>query len=253
MELFGDFSTLSPGERHSWCAGFYGIVQSAFREQDDNRRLLGNLLVLERYLHTLEQGLGERKKAGPSPGLRQAVELLWSCLEGHTSPLDFQDFANDLDACVFAHNVGGQEAASQEFWDRQIGEAQRTAYEWLALEWAASLLMELVSIAGGRVDDPDKEAISQVDLYGICDMLDILEDACTELAGISVCTEQGSRYKEMADQVYAAPLFQQLVAGIQDDLKTAIAALPEEYAALREAYSSRTILPAQYAAALVEY
>ena len=110
----------------------YRMGERAFQNCGNSCRLFGNLLVLERYRHTLEQGL-EKKGSGPlSLGFRHAVELLWDCLEGRAAPLDFQDFANDLDACVFVHNVGDGEDIPREFWDRYLGETQRTAYEWLA-------------------------------------------------------------------------------------------------------------------------
>lgn len=231
----------------------YRLAEGAFRDQDDSRRLLGNLLVMERYLHTLEQGLAEKGEEPLSPGLRQGVELLWDCLEGRVHPLEFQDFANSLDACVFAHNVGDREDAPQSFWEQYLGDTQRTAYEWLALEWAACLLLQLVSIAGGEVDDPEKEGAAQVDFYGICDMLNILEDACTEFAGGSGPFHRSDKYREIAKQVHSASLFQQIVTEVQGDLKTALTASSDQYAAFREEYRSLAILPEKYAAPLLDY
>ena len=250
MELFDDFSTLFPEERHGWRQDLYRLAEGAFRDQDDSRRLLGNLLVMERYLHTLEQGLAEKGEEPLSPGLRQGVELLWDCLEGRVHPLEFQDFANSLDACVFAHNVGDREDAPQSFWEQYLGDTQRTAYEWLALEWAACLLLQLVSIAGGEVDDPEKEGAARVDFYGVCNMLDLLENACSVLAGP---VDQSGGYRETADRVHATPLFQGLVAEIQNDLKTALTASSDQYAAFREEYRSLAILPEKYAAPLLDY
>ena len=58
-------------------------------------RLLGNLLILEPYMHTLRQGLADLGRTVPVI-LQKAIDLLWDYLEGKKAVSDFQDFANNL-------------------------------------------------------------------------------------------------------------------------------------------------------------
>ena len=246
--LFTDFSSLSGREGSNWLGDLYHMAEGAFQDSDDRHRLLGNLLVLERYCHTLRQGLAERGEE-LSPILFQGIELLWDCLESRVSPLAFQDFANSLEGCVFAHNVGTSEDAPQDFYQSYFAEGSLTGYEWLAIEWISGLLIQLVYLAGGEIENPDFGEIDRLDFYGVCDMLNILEDASTALAGGS---DRATTLEDL-EQVHLTPLFRQIVANIQRDLHTARSAVPDQCAALREEYRQYTILPKAYAARLLEY
>lgn len=54
------------------------------------------------------------------------------------------------------------------------------------------------------------------------------------------------------ERVSQTPLFRQVVERIQNGLKAALSAVPEQYPALREEYRRYTILPEEYAAKLLE-
>ena len=130
-----------------------------------------------------------------------------------------------------------------------MAEGSLTGYEWLAIEWISGLLIQLVYLAGGEIENPDFGEIDRLDFYGVCDMLNILEDACTALAGGS---DRATTLEDL-EQVHLTPLFRQIVANIQQDLHTARSAAPDQCAALREEYRQYTILPEAYAARLLEY
>ncbi len=67
----------------------------AFADSSSHSRLLGNLLILEPYMHTLRQGLADLGRTVPVI-LQKAIDLLWDYLEGKKAVSDFQDFANNL-------------------------------------------------------------------------------------------------------------------------------------------------------------
>ncbi len=79
--------------------------------------------------------------------------------------------------------MGTSEDAPQDFYQSYFAERSLTGYEWLAIEWISGLLIQLVYLAGGEIENPDFGEIDRLDFYGVCDMLNILEDACTVLAG----------------------------------------------------------------------
>ena len=81
---------------------FGQIIEKAFEHSDSRVRLLGNLLVLERYCNTVRQG----HEAQLSVCLRYAQGLLWDYLGGCVTAADFQDFANDYFAWLLEHCVG---------------------------------------------------------------------------------------------------------------------------------------------------
>ena len=53
------------------------------------------------------------------------------------------------------------------------------------------------------------------------------------------------------EQVYQTPLFRQFIERIQNGLKAALSATPEQYPAFREEYHQYTILPEEYAAKML--
>lgn len=250
--LWTDFSSLSGREGSDWLGDLYRMAEDAFRDSDDKHRLLGNLLVLERYRNTVCQGLAKRGEE-LSPVLLQGTGLLWDHLEGRIEPASFQDFANSLEGCVFAQNVGTSDDAPPDFYHKFFAGRSLTGYEWLAVEWVSGLLIQLVYLAGGTVEDPDFGEIDWLDFYGVCDMMNILEDACTQLTGVPARSHLVGDCLTALEQVHQAPLFQQMVADVQGDLKAALSAPPDRYAALREEYRQHTILPAGYAPRLLEY
>ena len=247
-----DFSALNGPKAGEWLANFRELAQDAFADRENRSRLLGNLLVLERYIHTLEQGL--RQTGGQlSKGTRSAVDQLWAYLEGHIVPADFADFANNLYACLLFYDVGESLSDEQAAFDKAyFGDVDYLrAGEDTAAGWAFGLLLQLVAIEGGRLDYSEFTRCTQVDFAGIQEMLELLDDACIELTG-TPCPSNGAwNYLNALKEVHLTPLFRQIVSHIQHDLQTARTALPEQYGALREAYREKTILPEEYAGAFL--
>ena len=60
------------------------------------------------------------------------------------------------------------------FYKEYFGNGYPCAYEWMAVEWVSGLLMQLVAIAGGRLDVDDFEDCEYVDFYGVHLLLDQL-------------------------------------------------------------------------------
>ena len=248
-----DFSSLNVSQAEEWIRNFYKTAEAAFAGMDDCPRLLGNLLVIERFVNTVRRGLAENRQS-ISDGLTYSLDLLWDCLYRKTGPLDFQDFANDYYACLLANNVGiWEDDAPRDFYIKYIGKSERCAYEWMAVEWTSALLISLVSIAGGRVDFEDFEDCLKIDFYPAANMIDILEDVCIWLTNTLPMSYKGSNLATAHREAQKTPLFQQAVSCIQRDLKTALTARPEQYPALREEYRKHTILPDGYAAKMLEY
>lgn len=247
-----NFSTLTDAETHDWILGFPEMVMDAFADSDDRTRLLANLLVLEQYVHTLQQGLSEDGRE-VSDILKRALELLWEYLDEHTNPTDFEDFANNLYACVLAYNTGENLTDIQEdFFNTHFPDGD-LADEALALEWCSILLMTLVVNAGGRADFEDYPENAPIDFYGLDQLLTLLEDACIELTNTPKLSDRAADLEKACTLVHRTPLFQQIVKRIQESLNAALTAAPKQYAALREEYRKNTILPKKYAADLLEY
>ena len=102
-----DFSSLNGPKAVNWIIGFQDMTEDAFADSSSHSRLLGNLLILEPYLHTIRQGLADRGRTVPAI-LQEALDILWDYLEGRKAPSDFQDFANNLYAAALDYNVGGR-------------------------------------------------------------------------------------------------------------------------------------------------
>ena len=57
--LFCDFASLNRKDAGDGVSNCSKLADEAFKNSSNQTRLLGNLLVLEQYMHTLEQGLQE--------------------------------------------------------------------------------------------------------------------------------------------------------------------------------------------------
>ena len=89
-----DFAALEESQAYKYLINFREIVGEAFEYSDNRLCLLGNLLILERYCNTMQQGLAAND-AQLSVCFRYAQGLLWDYLGGRVTAADFQDFAND--------------------------------------------------------------------------------------------------------------------------------------------------------------
>ena len=123
-----DFSSLNGPKAANWIMGFQDMAEDAFADSSSHSRLLGNLLILEPYLHTIRQGLADRCRTVPAI-LQEALDILWDYLEGRKAPSDFQDFANNLYAAALDYNVGGRNnrctgGIFQEICRHSLGEKQ---------------------------------------------------------------------------------------------------------------------------------
>ena len=246
-----NFTALVEPYANEYLIDFRNIVEKAFVHSDSRPRLLGNLLVLERYCNTVQQGL-TADKAQLCVCLRYAQGLLWDYLGGRVAAADFQDFANDYYAWLLEHNVGPEGFCSEHFAE-YFADSCPDAYEWFAVEWSSGLLMQLVSIEGGRVDHEDFEECEKLDFYGPLCMLDMMEDVCIGLTDTPVVSNRGTDLEKAMTQVRKTSLFQEIVMHVQNDLQTALLAAPAEYEALRKEYAQYTIIPEQYAAWMWEY
>lgn len=185
--------------------------------------------------------------------LRYAQGLLWDYLGGRVTAADFQDFANDYFAWLLEHCVGPSIDLYESLYAEYFADSCPESYEWFAVEWSSGLLMQLVSIEGGRVDHEDFEECGNLDFYGPLSMLDMLEDVCIYLTDTPVASNRGADLEEAMAQVRKTSLFQEIVMHVQNDLQTALLAAPAEWEALRKEYGQHTILPEQYAARMLEY
>ena len=141
-----DFSALSGQKANNWILKFRGIAETAFKNSDNRSRLLGNLLVIERYVHTLQQGLSVTGNR-PTTVLINALNLLWNYAEGAVTAIDFQDFANNIYASTLAYHSDEELSDTQElFYEQNFGNTKLTRVEWEIITWVSALLMELVAI-----------------------------------------------------------------------------------------------------------
>ena len=112
---------------------------------------------------------------------------------------------------------------------------------------------EVVATCGGRLDFEEFEEYEQeIDFSEMDEMLNMLANASIELTGTPLPSNKAADVMNAWEQVSQTPLFRQVVERIQNGLKAALSAVPEQYLALREEYRQYTILPEEYAAKLLE-
>ena len=244
-----DFSSLNGPKAANWIMGFQDMTEDAFADSSSHSRLLGNLLILEPYLHTIRQGLADRGRTVPAI-LQEALDILWDYLEGRKAPSDFQDFANNLYAAALDYNVGEEITDAQaEFSRKYVDIPWGKNSEWQILTWLSVLLMEVVAISGGWLDFEEYE--QDVDFVEMEEMLNMLVDVFIDLTDTPLQSNKAVDVMNAQEQVYQTPLFRQFIERIQNGLKAALSATPEQYPALREEYRQYTILPEEYAVKLL--
>lgn len=248
-----DFSSLNGPKANNWILRFRDIAETAFKNSDTRSRLLGNLLVIERYVHTLQQGLSFKGKS-PTPVLINALDLLWSYAEGRITVIEFQDFANNIYASTLAYNSDEELTDIQaDFYKSYFENEPPTAIEWQIITWVSGLLIKLVAIEGGRLDFEEIASYEQIGFADFDDLFGFLTDACIYLANIPLSSSTGRDYEKATEQLYKTPLFCHIVENIQGSLKTAIAATSEQYQSLRMECQQLTIIPNEYAANLMNF
>lgn len=248
-----DFSSLDGPKAANWMMDFQDMAHDAFADSSSHTRLLGNLLILEPYMHTLRQGLVDQGRTVPVI-LQKAMDPLWDYLEGKKEVSDFQDFANNLYAATLDYNVGEEITEEQAEFSRNFVDIPwGKTCEWQILTWLSTLLMEVVATCGGRLDFEEFEDYEQeIDFSEMDEMLNMLADAGIELIGMPLSESKAADVMNAWEQISQTPLFRQVVERIQNGLKAALSAVPEQYPALREEYRQYTILPEEYAAKLLE-
>ena len=115
-----DFSSLNGPKAANWIMGFQDMAEDAFADSSSHLRLLGNLLILEPYIHTLRQGLADTGRS-VSDVCQEALDILWDYLEGKNAVSDFEDFANNLYAATLNYDVGEEITDAQaEFYEKHV-------------------------------------------------------------------------------------------------------------------------------------
>ena len=249
------FAALKVPQANEYLMDFGKIIEKAFEYRDSRPRLLGNLLVLECYCNTVQRGL-EGLETQLFVCLRYAQGLLWDYLGRRVTAADFQDFANDYYAWFSEKGVEHNDAPKgfcSEHFAEYFADSCPDPYEWVAVEWSCDLLMQLVSIEGGRVDYENFEECGKLDLDWVPYVLEIILVAvCERLASAIVASNRGVDLEKSMTQVHNS-LAWEIVMYVQNDLQTALLAAPAEYEALRKEYAQYTIIPEQYAAWMWEY
>lgn len=195
------FAALDVPQAIEYLMDFGKIIEKAFEYRGSRPRLLGNLLVLERYCNTVQLG-------------------------------------------------GAPEGFCSEHFAEYFADSCPDPYEWIAVEWSCDLLMQLVSIEGGRVDYENFEECGKLDLYWVPYVIEIIQvGVCGWLASAIVASNREADSEKSMTQVYNS-LSREIVMYVQKDLKTALWAAPMEYEALRKEYGQYTLIPEQYAGVL---
>lgn len=125
--------------------------------------------------------------------------------------------------------------------------------EWEIITWAASLLLELVAIEGGRLDFEEAESYDQISFYNLDDLLGLLTDASMYFTNLVPSSNSGSAYAKAQEQLYETPLFQYIAEHIRLGLKAALTTSPDQYSALRAEYQQCSIIPEEYISALMKF
>lgn len=233
------FAALKVPQANEYLMDFGKIIEKAFEYRDSRPRLLGNLLVLECYCNTVQRGL-EGLETQLFVCLRYAQGLLWDYLGRRVTAADFQDFANDYYAWFSEKGVEHNDAPKgfcSEHFAEYFADSCPDPYEWVAVEWSCDLLMQLVSIEGGRVDYENFEECGKLDLDWVPYMLEIiLETVCERLASAIVASNRKVDSEKSMIQVHNS-LAQKIVKYVQNDLQMALLAAPAEYEALRNYFN----------------
>ena len=114
--------------------------------------------------------------------------------------------------------------------------------------------MKVVAIEGGRLDFEEASIYEQISFaYIDTDLIPFLTDASISIANVPLFSNTGVDYSKAEEQIYQTPLFQFVIGHIQDSLKSALTATPEQYSSLKAKYQEPTIIPAEYISKLMDF
>ncbi len=250
FSLNTDFSKLDSQSAHKFMTAFTDIADNAFCDRDEKCRLLGNLLLMSRFLNAVRLAM-EEQDAELSPGITKAYDILWDYLEGKTQPVEFEEFANNLSGFCSNCAIGTDFDVPEEFYAEYVpNAAELTALESTLFEWFDFLLLAVVNRAGWHIPHFEDNCPEDIDFGGLSEMLDIFSDMCFELCDIIVPSSRAGDLLKAEEQLYKTPLYTGFIVVLQNDLKTALNAAPADYRGLREKYRTLSAFPDEYAARL---
>lgn len=250
-EMFSDYTLLNKKDAYDFVTNISKLADEAFKNSDNKARLLGNLLILEQYFNTLKDGLNENDEK-PTPITYKSVDMLWNYLYGKVKAFDFDDFANNLYACVLEYMVGEELTDEQsEFYENNFPNDSISSMEWQIIGWISYLLLELTAIHGGKINFDEFKACDFIDFVSLDEILNILSDACIDFAEVECKSNMAKDVIKAFEDVCITPLFQSIIHKIQRSLKDALNTKPEDYENLRNQQTS--ILPQEFAADFLEF
>ena len=250
-EIFSDYTTLNKKDASDFMANISKLADEAFKNSDNKTRLLGNLVILEQYFNTLKDGLNKNDEK-PSSITYKSIDMLWDYLYGKIKPSDFEDFANNLYACVLEYMVGEDLTDEQsEFYENNFPNDNISSIEWQIIGWISYLLLELTAIHGGKINFDEFKSCDFIDFVSLDEILNILSDACIDFAKVECKSNMAKDVIKAFEDVCVTPLFQSIIIKIQKSLKEALDAKLEDYQNLRNKQCS--ILPQEFAADFLEF
>ena len=184
--------------------------------------------------------LHTERASAPAAEKERLTGIGWRSSSDMDGAADFQDFANDYYAWFSEKGVEHNDAPKgfcSEHFAEYFADSCPDPYEWVAVEWSCDLLMQLVSIEGGRVDYENFEECGKLDLDWVSYMLEIiLETVCERLTSAIVASNRKVDSEKSMIQVHNS-LAQKIVKYVQNDLQMALLAAPAEYEALRNYFN----------------
>ncbi len=248
-----DLSKLDSKSAHRFMADFCDTAYAAFSERDERCKLLGNLLLMARFINAVRQAF-DANGEDLSKGITKAYDTLWDYLEGKTRTTEFEEFANNLNGFYSNCSLGTDFDVPESFCEEYLsGAPELTVLELTLFEWCDFLLLAVVCKAGWHIpcfEESCPEDMENIDFGGLSEMLDLISDICTELCGIQVTSSRAGDLLKAEEQLYKKPLYLGIIANLQNDLKTALDAKPEQYHDLRSRYEGLSLMPDEYAVQL---
>lgn len=253
LTFFSDFTSLSQKDAGKWVEKCSTLAESALKDSSHEVHVLANVLLLEQYFNTWRQGLQKEGKE-LAPVVSKTMDLLWDYLFGTKAPSEFENYANCLYACTLEYLVGEELTEEQNvFYQEHFNHIDSQTIPWDVLCLAALLMLELVSIHGGKVEFDELEDYHEVDFMSVGEILNQFNDACVELAGIECPSCFAKDVIKAMDEALTTPLFQSIVSKVQKSFLDAMNAEPQDYEKLREAYRQYAFLPEKLAQEFLHY